>query len=193
MSAYLEQYRLLHEQRVDYGSTSTKRAPYILPHVRALKPQTVIDYGAGTSALWALIEDCGVGHVWRYDPGIPKLSRRPKPAELLVSIDMLEHVPIDELDGVISDMASLSKRAVIIIDGHLAKTILPNGDNAHATVRPAVWWHERLRRHYPYVERIWGVRRRPASFRTWRLRPIERLFIGAQIAKYRVLQPIRLA
>jgi len=183
----LDQYRQLHAAGGDYGSTSIKRAPYILPHVRALRPSSVIDYGCGTSRLWTMIAAC-CPDVRRYDPAIPELAGRPEPADLLISVDVLEHIHEPDLDGIIADMAALSKRAVIIIDHHIAKTILPNGQNAHATIKPAAWWQERLQRHYPYVERIRGVRRRPASFRTWRMTSRDRLAVGLQIAMHRVLQ-----
>lgn len=191
--AYLDQYRIVHAAGSDYGSTSIKRAPYILPHVRALKPRSVIDYGCGTSELWSMIKDCGVPLVHRYDPGIPSLSERPAPADLLVNVDVLEHIPEHDLDRVISDMASLASRAVIIVDHHKAKTILPDGSNAHATIRPADWWHERLAKHYPHVERINGVRRRPASFRTWPLTQRQSWAVGLSIARYRVLRLVKLA
>ena len=164
----IEQYRQMHRER-DYGSSSIKKAPYILPYVQLLKARTVIDYGCGQSSLPDLISRrCGA-RVTRYDPGLPAYDQRPVGRfDLLINIDVLEHVPEESIDGVVADMAALSDKALIVIDTRLAATTLSDGRNAHLTLRPAQWWRDRLARHYPDARRIW-VQRRPASFVTWRM------------------------
>lgn len=174
----IEQYRQVHASRA-YGKSSVKRAPYVLAHIRALKPGSVIDYGCGQSTLPDMIRDSGVATVARYDPAIPAYAEEPRNRfDLLVSIDVLEHIPEEGIDDVLQHMKTLSEKALIIIDHRPAKFILPNGLNAHATVRPADWWRKRLERVYPVVERIPGVFRRPASFRTWHPSFTQRLVIS---------------
>ena len=46
-------------------------------------------------------------------------------------------------------MAELSDNAIIIVDTRPASTLLPDGRNAHVTLRPVQWWMERLAGHYP--------------------------------------------
>jgi hypothetical protein len=174
----IEQYRQVHATSA-YGQSSVKRAPYVLAHIRASKPDSVIDYGCGQSTLPDLIRGSGVATVVRYDPAIPAYAQKPHERfDLLISIDVLEHIPEEELEQVLQDMKALSNKALIMIDHRPAKFILPNGQNAHATVKTADWWHERLRKIYPIVERIPSVRRRPASFRTWRPSYWQRLMIN---------------
>ena len=177
----IEQYRQMHREGA-YGSTSIKKAPYILPYIRMLDARTVIDYGCGQSTLADLVSaHCGA-KVTRYDPGLPGYDRRPSGTfDLLLNIDVLEHVPEEEVDGVIADMASLSSRAIIIIDTRRAATTLSDGRNAHLTLRAADWWSERLCRHYPRVQRIW-VQRRPASFVTWQVGRARSMTAMAQAA-----------
>jgi hypothetical protein len=164
----IEQYREMHRIHM-YGVTSVKKAPYIMPYVQMRAPHTVIDYGCGQSALADVIAArCGVD-VIRYDPAIPAYAGVPVgPFDLLMNVDVLEHLPEDDIHDVIDTMANLSDSAIIIIDTHLARTVLPDGRNAHLTVRPARWWQDRLARHYKYLRPIW-VRRRPASFITWQI------------------------
>ena len=169
--AYLtDQYRQIHSERV-YGASSAKKAPYILPYVQMLEARSAIDYGCGQSVLADVIaERCGV-RVTRYDPAIPAYDKLPSGRfDLLINIDVLEHLPEDAIDDTLATMSSLSEKAIIVIDTRLAKTTLPDGRNAHLTVRPPEWWRERLARHYVQVRPIW-VKRRPASFVTWRISP----------------------
>jgi hypothetical protein len=181
----IEQYRQMHRERA-YGATSVKKAPYILPYVQLLKARTVIDYGCGQSSLAELIsERCGA-KVTRYDPGLPAYDERPNGRfDLLINIDVLEHVPEDAVDGVIAEMATLSDKAIIIIDTRLAATTLSDGRNAHLTLRPPRWWKGRLARHYPDARRIW-VQRRPASFVTWRVSSPQTLAALTLASTYKV-------
>lgn len=181
----VEQYRRMHRERI-YGATSVKKAPYILPYVQLLKARTVIDYGCGQSRLAELIsERCG-SKVTRYDPAIPACDECPKgPFDLLISIDVLEHVPEDTIDGVLAATAELSDKAIIIIDTRASSTTLPDGRNAHLTLRPAQWWRDRLAHHYRDVRPIW-VQRRPASFITWRMSSTQAMAALALAATYKV-------
>ncbi len=146
----IEQYRQMHRERA-YGATSIKKAPYILPYIQLLKARSVIDYGCGQSSLAELISGGAVPTVTRYDPGLPAYDKRPNGRfDLLVNIDVLEHVPEDDVDGVIADMAALSDKAIIIVDTRPAATTLSDGRNAHLTLRPAAVVERTARaRHYP--------------------------------------------
>ena len=120
----IEQYRQMHRDR-SYGTSSIKKAPYILPYIQLLKARSVIDYGCGQSSLAEFIsERCGA-KVTRYDPAIPAYDQQPKGRfDLLINIDVLEHLPEDAIDGAIAAMAALSDKAIIIIDTRLAATTL---------------------------------------------------------------------
>ena len=85
----------------------------------------------------------------RYDPAIPKYATKPdKVVDLLINIDVLEHVPEEHLDEVLSDMAASCRDAIIIVDMAPAAKTLPNGENAHCTLHPHPWWHDRLSRYF---------------------------------------------
>jgi hypothetical protein len=163
---YIGLYQQMHAAG-PYGDSSIQVAPYLIPHIRQLRPRSVIDYGCGQSALPDLIEASGVPTVQRYDPAIATFSNRPTgPFDLLICIDVLEHVPEPMLDDVLTDMAQLARNAMLIIDTKPAKQYLPNGENAHCTVHPPGWWRERLAKHYSYLEPFVAKRDR-ARFKTW--------------------------
>src|SRR5262245_55938455 len=167
-SAYIDQHRQMHDAG-RYGASSVNIAPYIIPHIRQLCPASVIDFGCGQSALPDMIQESGVPTVRRYDPALPAYAERPSAkSDLLVCVDVLEHVPDASLDDVLSDMASLARNALLIIDIEPARQFLPNGENAHCTVRPPEWWREELARHWGYLEPFYLRQRIPrAKFKTW--------------------------
>jgi hypothetical protein len=104
----------------------------------------------------------------RYDPAIPEFSTRPStPVDLLVSIDVLEHIEEADLDRTLAEMRGCCRDAIIIVDTVPSKHTLPDGRNAHVTVRPHQWWAERIERHFGPLEPVTTPRRTRAGFKTW--------------------------
>lgn len=192
---YIDQYRALHATEA-YGATSHKKAPFIVPHVRLLRPRSVIDYGCGQSILDdTLIADAGVETVRRYDPAIPAYAKRPQGGyDLLVSVDVLEHIPEDKLDDVLSDMRAVARHALLIIDTEKAVKILPNGENAHATIKPHGWWRRRLAKHFGRMHQFHCIPLTRACFKTWHtplLRNVAITFAGvANRARHRIVRAV---
>ena len=173
----VDQYRQIHLNK-KYGAASSAKAPYLIPHIRALGARSVIDYGCGQSTFPDMIRASGVETVFRYDPAIPAYAERPTLSfDLLVSVDVLEHVPESEIDAVLSDMRSLADNALLVIDIKPAKEILPNGENAHAIVQPPEWWAERLSRFWDYIEPFPGGSKPRAWLKTWPTPPMQRPLI----------------
>lgn len=165
--ALIEQYEELHRTR-SYGISSIGNYHYFLPLIREIAPKTIIDFGCGQSRLPdAIAETLGIP-VTRFDPAIPAYASRPNRLfDLLINVDVLEHIPEQELDAVIADIAALGRNALIVIDTVPAETILPNGQNAHVTVHPSEWWQTKLTKAFPFIEPIRVRSRRRAAFKTW--------------------------
>lgn len=64
----------------------------------------------------------------------------------------MEHILENDLNEIVAKIASISDNAFFGLHHALAYTILPNGENAHCTVKPAIWYYELFKRHYntPY-------------------------------------------
>lgn len=163
----IDYYRSTHARRV-YGTSSVKYLRFLRPWIEIAKPASVLDYGCGQSLL---VDVLGLGqHVERrrYDPAIPAYAIRPGgAADLLINIDVLEHIEEPDVDGALADMARLGRRAIVIIDTVPAKHRLPDGRNAHVTLKPHAWWQQRLLRHFGAAEPIPTPRRTRAGFKTW--------------------------
>ncbi len=163
----IDQYREIHASQ-SYGTTAIRNLRFIRPEIELLKPATILDYGCGQSNLMdALKLDCPV-KTSRYDPAIAAIADKPPGVfDLLINIDVLEHIEEDDLDEVIADMRTSCRNAIIIIDMKPAKAILFDGRNAHVTVRPRSWWQERLSRHFDTLEPVATARSSRAGFKTW--------------------------
>jgi hypothetical protein len=188
MSEFLiSQYQLLHANKA-YGNTSVRYAPYILPHIQSLNPKTILDFGCGQSRLFEIVEWAGT-RVTRYDPAIPELSKIPSERhDLVLNIDVMEHLPEEEIDDILSQIAGLGDHAIFIIDTIPAKNHLPNGQNCHLTIQPAPWWQNRLRRYFEHVEPIYAKPTWRAAFKTWPTKPFGSTLIRMGTLKYRALK-----
>ena len=109
--------------------------------------RSVLDYGGGGRP-WdqALVDETttladylGVSTYRVFEPGRNIDDRQP--ADAVVCFDVLEHVFVGDLGYVVSDLLGLAtKIAVINVACYKARAVLPNGENAHITVRAPMWW-----------------------------------------------------
>tara|TARA_B110000263_G_C15268488_1_gene492279 strand:- start:744 stop:1388 length:645 start_codon:yes stop_codon:yes gene_type:complete len=78
-----------------------------------------------------------------FDPGVPF----PKPNfnksfDITISIDVLEHIPQQDLGWVIKEIFEFSNNIIFInVACYDAYAKLPNGKNAHVSVFNPWWWH----------------------------------------------------
>src|SRR3546814_17383247 len=107
-----------------------------------MSPGTILDYGAGKQrlgpALAALLET--VPPIRSYEPAVPALSSPPEPADLVVCLDVLEHVEPDCIEAVIEDLARVARRPLLasIASGPSRRT-LDAGPTGRASCRGRVW------------------------------------------------------
>jgi hypothetical protein len=84
---------------------------------------------------------------------------------------MLEHCPEQDIDWIVDEIFSFAEHFLFAtIACYPAGKRLPNGENAHCTLRPPEWWEEVMSRaatKYPAVQWEawvvweWGSGRRP--------------------------------
>lgn len=174
-SQLIEHYRQAHASRV-YGTSSVKYLRYLRPEIGILRPRSVLDYGCGQSRFVDMLEIGYPLEVLRYDPAIPQYATPPaQPADLLINIDVLEHIEEHDLDAVLAHMRSLCRHAIIIVDTKASNHMLADGRNAHVSLHPHAWWQARIEKHFGPVRRIATPRSSRAGFATWQLAPRQRL------------------
>lgn len=62
--------------------------------------------------------------------------------------ELLPQISHDELDRVLSKIASTGQRAIGVISIYYSDDVQNDGKNLHKTVRPPEWWKELLARHF---------------------------------------------
>jgi hypothetical protein len=145
------------------------------------KITSTLDYGCGGSN-WncpdfdesgeSAVEYFNLNQAFHYEPA-RNLDQRTS-VDCVVSFDVLEHVFITDIPTILRDMFSYSKKLLILnIACYPAAAKLPNGENAHITVRDPVWWKgmiDSIAIEYPNVS-IWLIGstgwRQSSAFPIW--------------------------
>lgn len=153
--SYKEAYQQLHDsnQLTFAGATCVRYAGQIAELVRRVRPPRILDYGSGKGVQylrWRIHERWGGILPDCYDPGVPYLSKRPKPGYRgIICCDVLEHIAEDDLPEILGDVFGLVGQLPAFVFFSICcrpskhKT-LPDGRNAHLTVKPPEWWRQKL-------------------------------------------------
>ena len=111
--------------------------------------KSILDYGSGKSD-WnkegfdtttnnSAKKYFDLKEVYNYEP-TENLNEK-KIVDCVLCIDVLEHIFIGDLKLVLFDIYNNAKKIVILqIACYPASAILPNGENAHITIRNPLWW-----------------------------------------------------
>jgi FkbM family methyltransferase len=88
-----------------------------------------------------------VDEVQCYDPGYAPHSARPEGRfDGVICTDVLEHCPEEDVPWILEEIFGYAGRFVYLnVACYPARKTLPNGENAHITVRPPEWWREKVR------------------------------------------------
>ena len=151
---YRKQQEQLHENP-HYGVASVGFAPIVAEIINKLEVKDLLDYGAGKCRLFGALQGL-VKHPMRlqaYDPGVPRLSGRPVPAQMVTCIDVLEHIEPEYLDAVLDDLARLTKE-IGFFSIHTGPAVkrLADGRNAHLIQQPPAWWLPRILERWPDMQ-----------------------------------------
>lgn len=148
---YLALNRKLHEDDPCYGARAHRYSDFITSRIKANGFKSVLDYGCGKGTLWMTLtrEARASFKFTSYDPAIPAYSTRPEPADLVLCLDVLEHIEPDCLDDVLADLRSLTlKEAFFVISVRSALKTLSDGRNAHLIIESPDWWSVKLGKFY---------------------------------------------
>ena len=81
-----------------------------------------------------------------YDPCYKKFSvLKEKKVDISICIDVLEHIPFEDIDWVLHEFISLTNKVVFInVACNPAVALLPDGKNAHINLQKPQWWKNKL-------------------------------------------------
>lgn len=129
-----------------YGVSGRKHKDVVIKLTEALKTKNVMDYGCGKGTLASKLPF----PIWEYDPAIPGKDSVPRPADLVVCLNVLECVEMDMLDNVLGDLVRCSRKCVFAVIESIDKdfwekklnpffkigTILQAGPDLHCVLEP---------------------------------------------------------
>ena len=167
----LEGYRTMHANGEKFlnvppldtfpGFTLLSEAHHIKRLIDRSGALSILDYGSGKGRQYdargvrletgeeveSIIDYWGVDHVHCYDPSLPGFSKLPREKfHGVISTDVLEHCPEEDMAWIVDEMFGFATRFVYAtIACYPAVKRLPNGENAHCTIRPPEWWDQLLR------------------------------------------------
>jgi hypothetical protein len=157
------------------GISLPRQAHRIRSLIARTGARTVLDYGCGKGTQyrpmpikqgdvvrWNSIQEYwGVESIRCYDPGYTPFAELPQGKfDGVVCTDVLEHCPGDDLDWIVDGLFGYANRFVFAnVACYPAKKTLPNGENAHCTIRPGSFWRALLEtsaaRHPGVLWEVW--------------------------------------
>ncbi len=160
-----ELYKQLHEEgekSLNLKPEETFQGISLAPQLAKIKKgialtgsQTLLDYGCGKALAWqpgkfleidgskiTTQDFLGVNEVYLYDPGYQPYSTAPtKKYDAVICTDVLEHIPEADIRWFVNELFAYANKYVFAnIAVYPANKILPNGENAHCTIKPIDWW-----------------------------------------------------
>lgn len=134
-------------------------------HVKNLKPKSVFEIGCGRGYILKRLQDDGIGcngidisrHCYETramdNVHLHDILEMPwrvleKSYDLLLSVNVLEHLPEGELPKVFSEMTRVASRGL-----HAVEVSDDGTDKTRCTIRPLSWWKERLPEGHIVVEK----------------------------------------
>jgi len=147
----IDDYRILHAANAFTGMTIAVFAEPVLKLIAYHGAHSILDYGSGKGLAWQEVERLKKYkeklEVKLYDPGIEELAEKPKGTfDAVVCMDVVEHIPEDELEMTLAEIFNYADRLVIAtFCARGSRKKLPStGQDVHITQKPRLWWEERF-------------------------------------------------
>ena len=153
---YLALNKQLHEEDKMYGARGGYSWGHtILSICQLYGYQSILDYGCGKASLseFMLSQDVSAKAptVFNYDPCIERYQEGRREADVVVCVDVLEHIEPDYPDNVIKDIFLLAEKNVfLLIANHESGKKLADGRDTHLTKRGSDWWTDKLYENIPF-------------------------------------------
>lgn len=147
-------YRTMASQGANlYGLSILKHSSIIGGLIHRTGSKTLLDYGCGAGM--AYDPPYEVHRAWAvekptlFDPAFASHDVLPiEQFDGVLCSDVLEHVPVEDLDAMMEELFSLARNFVwASVCCRPAKKSFPDGTNLHVTVRPLDWWQEAMHRN----------------------------------------------
>lgn len=121
--------------------------------VRNFGELTILDYGCGKKEFENRMPPIENVIISNYDPCLEGLDATPEPADIVVCIDVLEHVEPEFLNDVLDDLQRLTKKiCYAAICTSESSKFYSDGQNQHLIKENHEWWYPRLKKRFDIIE-----------------------------------------
>jgi len=160
----LDSYKELHKEEGKFrGISLVPLVPTLINITKENKCKTLLDYGCGKAIPYSkkecksiglkkpVQELCNLDSFDLYDPAYPKYNKLSKKKyDIVVCTDVMEHIAEQDIDWVLKDILSHSKKAVFLnISCQPAlkhfKEGKFKGQNVHISVFDGNWWSDKVK------------------------------------------------
>ena len=160
----LDSYKELHKEEGKFrGISLVPLVPTLMNITKENNCKTLLDYGCGKAIPYSkkecksiglkkpVQELCNLDSFDLYDPAYPKYNKLSKKKyDIVVCTDVMEHIAEQDIDYVLKDILSHSKKAVFLnISCQPAlkhfKEGKFKGQNVHISVFDGVWWSDKVK------------------------------------------------
>lgn len=155
---YAALQRQLHATDAAYGARGFYWA-YLAAGIAQLEGcRTILDYGCGKGTIGKSFREAGLNIIADYDPGIPGKDKPAQPADLVVCVDVMEHIEPDCLDAVLGDLVRVTRKVLFVAISTIAsKRFMTDGRNTHLIVEGDDWWRTQFEGAGFHVRRVWNT------------------------------------
>ncbi len=140
------------------GKSTLIYATLIKEIIKKNNIKNILDYGCGKAFYYENktnlydINNQSLKQLWQvdidlYDPCYEDRSNieENKKYDLVLCIDVLEHIPQIDIDWVLNRLISKANKYLFInVACYPAIALLPNGENAHINLNNPDWWHKKI-------------------------------------------------
>lgn len=98
----------------EYGGEAIQYSGQISTIINNMQFDEVLDYGSGKGELARSLTLDHPVKVHLYDPAIPAIAESPDPREMVVCVEVLNHVEPDFVDSVLDDIKRVTKNLIFI-------------------------------------------------------------------------------
>jgi len=157
---YIEEYKKLYKENynnnINYNVTMMN-FKLIEKYSKMYNVKSLFDYGCGQGIQYTegkIHKKLNISNLTLYDPVIEEFNKKPNinnKFDMLICIDVMEHIPENEVDSILCDIFKYKFNiAIFSISTVLARTLLSNGENVHLTVKPISWWTKKILKYNTY-------------------------------------------
>ena len=168
----IEQYKQKHQQDQTYGSGGDLAHAYELEVL--LQPGSkILDFGCGKGGMVRYLSSKGFD-CKGYDPAMEKFASFPEENfDALICLDVMEHIREEDIESIFDQMKKVNPEFIVLNICHIdAINLLPDGRNCHETVKPMLWWQDRMEKSFTSYD-LRQLKQRSQTSSRWMLKRLD--------------------